>query len=413
MTAFARQTLLLFFALRLGDAVNLFAGLWLVPKYIAPDTLGAVLPVTSFATTLALPAFAFAFVFMREAVLLASQGAFGRLKSLIRGVFLGSGLFLAAALAFAAAFLPRFLERMRVPDAAAGFLVVAAAFLGCLAPVYTDALNALKRFRALGAIEILSALARLLVLFALLPVRAFAGYFAGGAAQPFTRIACSVIALRRELTVPAEPYWSRPLLARFTRLFIGIAVYQITPMLANLAEQTVLRTLVSDTVSAGYYLATRLSDLLNTVTFPLLLVLFPYAAETAAAGGSPRRLVLKCCAAVLAVAAALALVYAFAGGALLAQLPNGRALSLLAPHLPWLVAINALTACQTICTNAEIAAGRFGFLVWFAPLHLLYPAALLLWARGGATSIETLLAWFTGAAALRFAGAAALCREKR
>lgn len=411
MTAFARHAVLLFVALRIGDLLNLAAGLWLVPKYVSPAELGAVLPVTSFATTLAIPAFAFAFVFMREATVLAARGEFGRLKSLVRGVFLGIGGFLALALAAAAVFLPRFLERMRVPDAAAGYLVVAAAFLGCVAPVYADALNALKRFRALGAIEILSSLARVLVMLAVMPFRAFAGYFAGGAAQPLVRIAGSVLTLRKELAVPAEPFWDRAVVRRFAALFAGVLVYQLVPMLANLIEQSVLRTGLPDTVSAGYYLATRFSDILNTVTLPLLLVLFPHAAEATEHGGSTRPFVLRCAAVTLAAAALLAVVYAAAGEELLALLPNGRDYAAYAGYLPWLVAVNALTACQNFCTNAEIAAGRFGFLAWFAPLHLLYPAVLYLAAQRG-LSFETLLVWFTAAALLRFAGAAATMRRR-
>lgn len=412
MTAFARHALFLFIALRIGDLLNLAAGLWLVPKYVSPAELGAVLPVTSFATTLAIPAFAFAFVFMREATVLASRGEFGRLKSLVRGVFLGVGGFLALALAAAAVFLPRFLQRMRVPDAAAGYLVIAAAFLGCVAPVYTDALNALKRFRALGTVEILSSLARVLVMLAVMPARAFAGYFAGGAAQPLVRIAGAVLALREKLAVPAAPFWERAIARRVAVFFAGVLAYQLAPMLANLAEQSVLRTALPDTVSAGYYLATRFSDLLNTVTFPLLLVLFPHAAEATEQGGSTRPLVLRCAAVALAAAAVLAAVYAATGEALLALLPNGRAYAAYAAYLPWLLAINALTACQNFCTNAEIAAGRFGFLVWFAPLHLLYPAALHLAAARG-LSFDELLVWFTAAALLRVAGAAATLRRER
>ena len=72
---------------------------------------------------------------------------------------------------------PHFLTAMRVSDASVGFLVVAAAFLGCVAPVYTDALQSLKRFRALAAVEVAGAVMRFLVMLCLMPIRALAGYF--------------------------------------------------------------------------------------------------------------------------------------------------------------------------------------------------------------------------------------------
>ena len=70
MPAFARSALLLFLALRAGDFVNVAAGLWFVPLYVLPEDIGAVLPVTSFATFLALPVFAVAVVMVRESACL-------------------------------------------------------------------------------------------------------------------------------------------------------------------------------------------------------------------------------------------------------------------------------------------------------------------------------------------------------
>ena len=48
-------SLLLFAALRCGDLINAFVGLWLVPKYVPPEELGAVLPLMSFSTFIGFP----------------------------------------------------------------------------------------------------------------------------------------------------------------------------------------------------------------------------------------------------------------------------------------------------------------------------------------------------------------------
>ena len=208
MTAFARSAIFLFLALRAGDLVSIAAGMWFVPRYVSPEDIGAVLPVTSFATFIALPVFAFAMTVMKESAALAAGGERGKVKSLLSGVFTAVAAILVVVLAIAAVAVPRFLAAMRVSDAAAGILVVAAEFLGCVAPVYTDALQSLKRFPALAAIESLGAVARFLVMAATMPFRALAGYFAGQAALPAFRILASVFALRRDLAVPAEPYWN-------------------------------------------------------------------------------------------------------------------------------------------------------------------------------------------------------------
>ena len=404
MTGFVRHSILLFFALRLGDAVNLAAGLWFVPRYVSPEDIGAVLPVTSFATFLSLPVFAFAMTVMKESACLSARGARGQVKTLLGGVFAAVAVVLALVLAAAAVAMPRFLSAMRVSDFSVGYLVVAAAFLGCVAPVYTDALQALRRFRTLGAVEIAGAGVRFAVMALVMPVRALAGYFAGQAALPAFRMAASVLALRRDLAVRAEPFWDRAAVRRIAGMFLAVLVYQATPMFAALVEQSVLRTACPAMDSAGYYMVSRFSDFLHYLTFPLLLVLFPYTAAAAQKGTSTRPFVVRCSAVALGAAAAMAGIYILWGGRLLSLMPHGADYLAYAGYMPWLTLFTALTACQVFYTNAEVSAGRFGFLAWLVPLHLLYPAALrLVAARGGAADLRTLVVWFGVASFARFA----------
>ena len=408
MTAFARSAIFLFLALRAGDLVSIAAGMWFVPRYVSTEDIGAVLPVTSFATFVALPMFAFAMTVMKESAGLAANGERGKVKSLLSGVFVAVAAILAIVLAIAVFAVPRFLAAMRVSDAVAGILVVAAAFLGCVAPVYTDALQSLKRFPALAAVESLGAVVRFLVMLATMPFRALAGYFAGQAALPAFRIAASVFALRRDLAVPAKPYWDAAAARRIALAFLAVLAYQGAPMAASLVEQSIVRTSLPSIDSAGYYMISRFSDFLNYLTFPLLLVMFPYTATAAKRGETTRPFVLKCSAVTLAAAAAMALAYALFGRELLSLLPHGENYAAYARHMPAMVAIAALTACQVFHTNAEVSAGRFGFLWWLVPLHVVYPAILSFAASAGhITSLDGAIASFAAAAVLRFLFAAA------
>ena len=394
MDGFAKNALLLFVALRVGDFVNVAAGMWFVPRYVSPEDIGAVLPITSFATFLSLPMFAFAMTVMKESACLSAAGRRGQVKTLLKGVFVAVAV-------------PHFLSAMRVSDASVGFLVVAAAFLGCVAPVYTDALQSLKRFRALAAVEVAGAVLRFLVMLCLMPIRALAGYFAGQAALPAFRMAGSVLALRKDLAVPAEPYWDRAAFHRIAVAFLAIVAYQGIPMAASLVEQSLLRTQLSTLDSAGYYMVSRFSDFLYYLTFPLMLVMFPYTATAAQRNDSTRPFVLKCAAVTLVAAALMALAYQFFGLTFLSLMPHGSDYAAYAPYMPWLVVITALTTCQVFYTNAEVSAGRFGFLAWLVPLHVFYPLALYGAARcGGITDLNTLLLWFGAASLLRFVCAA-------
>ncbi len=403
MTAFVRQAFFLFLALRIGDFVSVAAGMWFVPKYVSPEDIGAVLPVTSFATFLSLPVFAFAMTVMRESARLAARNERGQLKSLLLGVFAVVAAILVIVLAGTALAMPHFLSAMKVSEISVGFLAVAAAFLGCAAPVYTDALQATKRFRALGAIELVGAVVRFAVLAVAMPFKALAGYFAGQAALPTFRIVASVFALRRDFAVPAEPFWNRTSLRRMTMAFLAVLAYQATPMLAALVEQSVLRTSLCATDSAGYYMASRFSDFLHYLTFPLLLVMFPYTAQAAERGEATSGYVSKCAAAALSAAALLAIAYALAGERFMVLMPNGENYIAYARYMPLLVLGTVLTTCQVFHTNAEVSAGRFHFLTWLVPLHIVYPLVLWLAARAGlVSSLPRMVYAMTVVSALRF-----------
>lgn len=394
----------MFLSLRAGDAVSIAAGLWFVPRFVTTAEIGAVLPVTSFATFLSLPLFALAMTAMKETASLAAAGDTGRIKSLLRGIFVCVGLAVAAILAVAWLATPRFMRAMGVADHAAGLLAVAAALLGCAAPVYTDALQAMKRFRALGAVEASGAVVRFIVMAAAMPLRPLAGYFAGAAALPAFRMAASVALLRHDLQVRAAPFWTARTVRRMTFAFGAILAYQAFPMGAALVEQSVLRTSLVAADSAAYFMVSRFSDMLYYVTTPLLLVVFPYSAQAAHAGENTAHYALKCCMATLLAACGLAAAYAFYGPSLLALMPNGAENAAYARWMPLLVATTALTTCQVFITNIEVSAGRFSFLRWLIPLHIAYP--LLLWmARPG--TLGEMLMWFFAASAARFAFAAA------
>lgn len=407
MPAFARSALLLFFALRAGDLVSVAGGLWFVPRYVSPEDIGAVLPVTSFATFLSLPVFAFAIVMMRESACLHADGERGKVKSLLRGVFVSAAVLLVVLLAVSVAVVPRFLGAMHISDASVGVLVVSAAFLGCVAPVYTDALQSLKRFGALAAVEFGGAVVRFLAMLVLMPVRALAGYFAGQAALPLFRMVGSVLALRRDLAAPPRPYWDACTVRRISLAFLAVVAYQAAPMAASLVEQYFLRTALPVEASAGYYMVSRFSDFLHYMTFPLLLVMFPYTAEAAQRSRSTRPFVIKCSVVTLAVAALMSAVYLFWGRELLWLIPTGSDYAVYVRYMPWLVWITALTTCQVFCTNAEVSAGRYGFLWWLVPLHVAYPSLLWLAVNAGLVhSLDVFLLWFGAASALRFALAA-------
>ena len=406
-------SLMLFCACRAADALNAFVGLWLVPKYVGSAELGAVMPLTSFATFLAIPVSIFAMTFMKEMTALATRGEYGKMKSLMRGVFIGAGAFLILALVISRFLLPLFLERIRIAEGSLGFLIIASAFIGTVSPVYQNALQALKRFKTISIINIVGAPIRIIFMLVTMPFRALSGYFIGQAAQPAFSIAASIYALRKELAIPSERYWSRPVFRQFAALLFSMAAYQMAGGFLGLIEQTALRQRLPEVESAAYYMTTRFSDIAGFVCGTLTTVLFPFTACLAAEGKPTRPLVIKSSLAVLATCTLLAIAFALAGRPILSLLPDGEKYADYAWAIPWLIGIVSLSAIQSFHTNTETSAGRFGFLKWWVPLHVAFAAVLLgitgygyftdylpsSWcnflATHNFTSLKAMLVWFT------------------
>ena len=412
-------SLMIFCACRAADILNAFVGLWLVPKYIGPAELGAVTPLANFAAFLAMPAGVFANTFRNEVSRLSVAGEFGKLKTLVGSVFAASAVFLALALAAAKFILPHFLERIRVAEGSLGFVVIASAFLAAAGPVYSNAVQALKKFKLQSAIHVFGAPVRLLAMLAAMPFRALTGYFVGQAAAPAFSIAASVFGLRKEFAVRAEPYWDRPAVRRFAVLFAIFAAHALSAGFQGLVEPTIIRQRLPELDSAGYYMATRFSEIASYLYCAMSFAFFPFAAELAAEGKNAAKLIFKATGVNMAFCALLALALAFTGERILAFLPHGAEYSPYWWAAPWLVALTAAACFQDMYFTSEFAAGRFGFLKWAVPVNIAYPVLLLAVTGHGyftpfipaswtefldlhnIRSLDTMLWWMTGFAAVK------------
>lgn len=371
------HSLMLFCACRVADVINAFVGLWLVPKYVGQAELGAVLPLANFAAFIAIPASAFATVFMKEVNSLSTNGETGKMKSLVRGVFMTMGVLLVISAVAAKLALPLFLERMRLAEGMLGFLVIASAFAGCAAPVYSNVLQAMKRFEEISLMNILSAPVRFLVMFFTMPFRAISGYFAGQTAAPMFTIVLSVVFLRKDFRVRAEPYWNMGVVRKLSRLFAAVLAYQMFPSIAGLVEAMVIRQRLPEVESGAYYMVTRFYELACFVNGTLLAVMFPYTAELSEKGESTKPLVIKASVVTLAFGAILTILFALGGEIVLSLLPNGHEYSKFAWAIPCMIIMATMIAMVSYHTNTEISAGRFAFLKWWIPFHVFCPVFLL------------------------------------
>ena len=71
-------TILLFVAQRFGDVINMFVGLWIVPKYVPMEELGAVLPLTSVVSLIGIPLSIVAIPFLKFVAVMMERGRWAR-----------------------------------------------------------------------------------------------------------------------------------------------------------------------------------------------------------------------------------------------------------------------------------------------------------------------------------------------
>lgn len=369
-----------FVASRSGDAINAFIGLWLVPRYVGASELGAVLPLASFGVFLGMPISVFSTAFSKQVNVLAVRGEWGKLKTMLRGVFVAAFVFLVLAVVASRFLMPLVLERVRVAEGLLGVVILASALSGSVAPIYTNTLRALKRFNTIAVIDIVSSPLRLVVMLAAMPLRALTGYFVGQTAAPTFQICASVFAMRRELgpSVKAEPCWDRRMVRTFGRYMGLLLVSSLAGAVVAFVEPLIIRQRLPEVDSAAYYFISRFAEIGSYFGLSLTLVLFPYVSEESEKGGNGNRIVFRSMFGSLAFGVLCALILAVLGRPVLSLLPGGASYVSYVPEMVALTLIMALNMAVGCHIGGETASNRFGWIWWSVPQSLVYCGVLLL-----------------------------------
>ena len=273
-------TLILFIAQRVGDVVQAFIGIWLVPKYVPQSELGAVLPLVSVGGLLGFPLVALMIPFMKFLNKYMALGEFGKVKRLLRDTFIFAVIIFVVVLAGSRFLFPLIFERMRIEDGSLSLLIIASGIVTALTPVFFSALQALKKFAVLSVTTTFSAVVRLVTLLICLPIRGLSGYFVGHIIPSLFSIGVALFALRKQFgrEIKMKPYWDddwKPILQ-----------YAKWPALLNLAgmsqvmiELFVIRRCLPDVESAGFYMISRFAEVTFYFGASCATILFPLVSE--------------------------------------------------------------------------------------------------------------------------------------
>lgn len=371
-------TMLGFIVNRLGDVINIFIGLYLVPRLLPGEDLGALLPLMAvgaiFSTPLALlliPVGKFLSVF-------AAKGETGKIRALLADSLWISLLFAVVMTAWIFWQGDALMLRLHVTDPRLLWPVAGFAVLVCIEPIVSGALRALQQFKPMLWAGLFSPYVRLAgMLTLLLPLGAL-GYL-------LTQLTTSVFGVLFGLCVlyltlrklgPRVSYWPH---GREMILFaLPLVALSLVSRFQLPIETMVIRHRLPAVDSAGYYYAVMLGAIPGYVTGAMLPFLWPILSDRFERGQRTEGLLLQSMLFNLVVGACFVGLFALIMPWFF-RLPGPWHEYGAYAGFVWQAAlIGTLKTAQTFYTAHEMACRRFIYMWYLIPLLLLECAVLYL-----------------------------------
>ena len=372
--------LMLFLAQRFGDAINAFIGIWLVPRYIPQEELGAVLPLGQVAAFVAMPLSLLLTPYAKLLNVHAERGEPGKVKAMFRDASLLALAILLLTLAATPFFFPLVFRHFGIQNGNLALAIVLSAMLGTLSPVFTEALRALGRFGVVSAVSAAAAPLRLAVMWIALPFRGLTGYFVGQSAGPLLMSGAALFDfLRRHRAVRCAPY-----LREDRRVFLAFAVpLAISALAGNLRGMAEMMpmALVPKIEAAAYYQLTRFTEIASYLGLSLVFVLFPVVSARHERGEDTRRLLLRTMGGSLLLGLSCTAALALCGRTLFEEVGFLRPYAGQTGFLLPLGAIASIRVASACFTTHEMACSRFRFLRYTVPISLAEAAVLAILLR--------------------------------
>lgn len=371
-------SLCLFLTARLGDLINAFIGLWLVPRYVGADELGAIMPLTQITSMVGMPLAILVMAFTKFLNEYKTKGEDGKVKSLIKAFWLWTIFAILIIAGLSALILPGFFERIRVVSGSLGILVIASAVLGAATPVFTNALQALKKFKALTVMGLLTSPVRLVVMLIAMPYRALSGYMLGQTTPALVQIAWSCFSLRKELSrnVKAEPFWDKD--KKRILKFVGlVAVWYSGGAIYATLQAMIIRQRLLEIESAAYYMISRFAEIVTYAGVSLVFVMFPMVMESHTKGRDALHMFFKMTFATLMFGGICIAVLSICGVWLFSLVPSWR---MFLPYMPEMTLLGISLLLSQLVGNFnsfEMASNRFYFLWYGVPITLLQSVFLV------------------------------------
>ncbi len=369
-------SLMIFVACRSGDVIQAFIGLWLVPKYVGPEELGAVLPLQQLCNLFAVPLTALAIVFAKYVNVYATRGELGKVKSFIQDALIVAVFFFLICIITAVVVIPHFYERLNVTSGLLTALILACGFISNIAQLLSGAIKGLKLFKVMTLVHLLGAPLRLVTLLVTMPIRALSGYILGQTSTPALESFISFLALRRRLaSIPSDTSW-RGDMPQIVRYFVPVLILTCGGLF-NALIMTVYRQRLPEVESGAFYLLSRFSDIAAYAGASLIVVIFPLAAEAHEKGHENLRVLRHSLLGTAIAALILACIFFFSCSPILSITEMWAPYKPYATLLPLLTLTTGLSTMAGIVYTYEIACARFSYGAFTFIVNGLWAASLV------------------------------------
>jgi len=353
---------------RVGDLINIYIALWLVPKYVPMEQLGALLPLTQVAGFIGLPLAIILTPFTKFIGTFSAQGEHGKVKAMLRDVAIIL-LFASAIIGFitwsSASF---FFERLRVDSRLLVWILSGITITSLVTSITNGALSGLRNFRLMGITGVSSVLFRLLILLALLPINGLLGFFSSQLAANL--LICVIFCWGiRQLISPAVKrisyygHWKEMMMYTLPFVLItGISSLGVT------IQYMIIRQRLPEIESAAFYFCSRFAEIPNMIWGAIGLVFFPIISNAHETQQQTRKILFNVMMISVVGGGCIALMLGLTMPWFFGQV------DIWSPYRPhaylvgWLAFTNVFRVGFACFTSYEMACRRFSFLWYQVPI---------------------------------------------
>ena len=350
--------------------ISAYMGLWLVPKWVPADQLGALLPLGQVGALLGLPLAIILTPFLKFVNVFAAKGETGKVKALIQDVLAIVAVASVGVAIYTYLVCPLVFERMRVSGGGLVWLLCGLAITSALAPVFFNALQSLQRFRVIAAGGLIPPFIRLGALWLILPTLGLVGFFGTQLLIAVIGIGIAAWGLRGVLskTIKRESY--REHLREMGLFTLPILALTVASNIQGTCETVVIRHALPDVESAAYYMVSRFAEIPAGIWGAIGLVFFPFVSERHEHGMESDRMLRHAMMFIFVVGGVMGVALTWGADWLLGLTPGW---CLYRPY-SWLMGILVL---RTVLFQAvacfftyEIACRRFRFVLYVVVLQV-------------------------------------------